>query len=253
MFGVSFITVGTVVFFGCIISFIIMLICMGRVAGKYLNGDYLKVTGNEDPESPDLERKFGTQKSGQKSGPDDIDELDEEEGKYITNDIDKVSQHSDTSETKPKYKAAMTKIKREGFEHDYASQAELEVNIEWKKSRHMIIGCIVEIDGTQFSDDAPEEVQFRIMLRHKKKKYVTKTQWHEADARILALSFMLGPIKHKIRESTLRIRVYGRKRGFLAKALFYGECLIPVKDFDDSEGNPIEINKKLLPKAVKLN
>ena len=235
--------ISLIIFFGFIGFALLILIITNKVASKYLDGDFLE----DFPDDEILDVLI--------ENTEDAEEKDELVATETT-DLQEPTTDRSRGEITPyemlSNKTALTRIKEEGFVHVFASRAKVKLSFEYNKVSNIIIGCVLSIEGLSSTEDktCPDDVCFHVKLTPITRKYKTKTKWKKACSKVLALSFKLGPLQDNVdHKSNVCLRLYGKKKGFPAKAKCFGECFVPLSKITESEG-VLELEQRILPKTT---
>lgn len=209
-----------------ILAFMVLLILINKILEKFLKGDY---------HSKDYE----------------ID--DNEDTKLLITTDEMTSADTDhviADGIHPEHSivSSLTHADQKSFKNS-RSRAKLHVNLEYSTERKVIIGSILKIDEISTLDLNPDEICFHVKIIPQSRKCRVKTKWKDADERILAFTFLLGPLKFDILpKSIICMRLYGRKKQCTSRCWCVGEALVPFSEITDS-GNSGKFIKRVLPKS----
>lgn len=238
-----------VAFLSCIVFSLFCLYIVGKIASKYLNGDYFKETDDDsDIENDKLDSVVVDSRNVDDDKKVKFDDTPVELHDDVGNDglvmdmSPPVEEVEETEEIKIEYEenracvSSQSALRDHAFKYKFASQAYANFTLEYNEKSHSIIGWIISVDKFSFCDveTTPNEIRFHARIITNRRKYRAKTSWKNASEENLSLSFVLGPLKEEFdAEWSVCIRLYGKKKSFGSKMKCYGELSVPVLDSDE--------------------
>ena len=280
--------VSLAIFFGFIGISLIILLIIWKIAEKYLSGDYVKVTHEDEEELT----QYPTDEVEVNTYPTDK-EIQEEDG--VGNDTVIVDLETGTEECKPKKKRKLFLSRKVNAPEDgeaplpkspevpertkqptsetgiedpsqekygevcprysvydggFGINSVISISMNYMKKDKKLVGAITAI---QYLGKGPEHIRFHLKFLPVRKPIV-KTHWESAKSSRFTLSFVLNHAKVKPPlndKSLLSVRLYGKhKKAGMSRVKCYAECFIPWTIIADADG-PLNLEQRLHRKGAE--